>query len=163
LEMRTLHHSFAVDTERYPEHPLAMAEQDRLAALTEEMITRIDDPRLMFRVGLYREIVEGVITVLAKAFAEPGAAPTLDDSQPRRRLRVQRQARARRPVLRGDHHPVPAHRGRPFRRPHPPPPRRRRQRVRAAPRRQRHPPRRRRPLWRPRPRLAGALAHPRRG
>ena len=80
LEMRTLHHSFAVLTELYPDHPLAMSDQDRLAALTDEMITRVDDPRLMFRVGLYREIVEGVIAVLAQAFAEPGATPSLDDS-----------------------------------------------------------------------------------
>lgn len=80
LEMRTLHHGFTIDTERYPDHPLARSGQDRLAALTEEMITRIDDPRLMFRVGMYREIVEGVIAVLAKQFAEPGAAPSLDDS-----------------------------------------------------------------------------------
>jgi hypothetical protein len=77
LEMRTLHHNFTVHD---PGHPLAMSDEDRLAALTGEMIARIDDPRLMFRIGLYREIVEGVITVLAKAFAEPGAAPSLDDS-----------------------------------------------------------------------------------
>ena len=80
LEMRTLHHAFTVHTELYPEHPLVMSEPDRLAALTTEMIARIDDPRLMFRVGFYRELVEGVITVLAKQFADAGETPSLENS-----------------------------------------------------------------------------------
>lgn len=80
LEMRTLHNAFTVHTERYPDHPLAMSDADRLAALTEEMLARIDDPRLMFRVGFYRELVEAVITVLAQAFADPAQSPSLDDS-----------------------------------------------------------------------------------
>ena len=80
LEMRTLHHSFTVHTELDPDHPLAMPGADRSAALTEEMLARIDDPRLMFRVGFYRELVESIITVLAKQFSEAGAKPSLEDS-----------------------------------------------------------------------------------
>lgn len=80
LETRTLHHSFTVHTELYPDHPLAMSDQDRLAALTEEMLARVDDPRLMFRVGLYREVVEAIIAVLAQAFSDPAATVSLDDS-----------------------------------------------------------------------------------
>ncbi len=80
LEMRTLHHSFTVHTELYPDHPLAMPEADRLAALTVEMLARVDDPRLMFRVGLYREMVESIIAVLAQSFADPQKSVSLDDS-----------------------------------------------------------------------------------
>jgi hypothetical protein len=80
LEMRTLHHGFAVHTEAYPDHPLAMSDPDRLTALTDEMLARVDDPRLMFRVGFYREIVESIISVLANTFADPAASVSLDDS-----------------------------------------------------------------------------------
>jgi hypothetical protein len=77
LEMRTLHHTFTVAE---PDHPLAVSEQDRLATLTAEMLARVDDPRLMFRVGFYREIVESIIAVLAQSFAEPASSVSLDDS-----------------------------------------------------------------------------------
>ncbi|HEY4022879.1 MAG TPA: hypothetical protein VGM75_29585 [Pseudonocardiaceae bacterium] len=80
LEMRTLHHGFAVHTEGYGDHPLAMSDEDRLAALTAEMLARVDDPRLMFRVGFYREIVESIIAVLAQSFADPAVSVSLDDS-----------------------------------------------------------------------------------
>ena len=80
LEMHTLHHAFAVYTEQYPDHPLAVPDPDRLAALTAEMLTRVDDPRLMFRVGFYREIVEGIIAVLAQTFADPKHTVALDES-----------------------------------------------------------------------------------
>jgi hypothetical protein len=80
LEMRTLHHSFTVHTQLYPDHPLAMSAQDRLAELTAEMLTRVDDPRLMFRVGIYREMVEAIIAVLANTFADPANSVSLDDS-----------------------------------------------------------------------------------
>ena len=243
LEMRTLHHSFTVHTELYPDHPLAMSEQDRLAALTAEMIARIDDPRLMLRVGFYREhrriasspcwprsspnparhpslddspvrewLDDSVSYHLAKVLADeehparpasapgtrprrtarrhrplavhPPLRPALDQPavhadrpavrglhrhhripahQPRARVRVQGEDRARRACSSRRSPPVPAHRRRPLRHPHPPPPRRGRQRLRAALRRQRHPPRRRRPLRGPGPRLAGPLPHPRRG
>ncbi|HJP80075.1 MAG TPA: hypothetical protein VJ914_37735 [Pseudonocardiaceae bacterium] len=80
LEMRTLHNAFTVHGELYPDHPLTMTGEERLAALTEEMLARIDDPRLIFRVGFYRELVEAVITVLAQAFSDPATSPSLDDS-----------------------------------------------------------------------------------
>lgn len=80
LEMRTLHHAFTVHTELYPDHPLAMSDRDRLAALATEMVARAQDPRLMFRVGFYREIIESIIAVLAHTFIDPDQSVSLDDS-----------------------------------------------------------------------------------
>jgi hypothetical protein len=65
LEMETLHHSFRVDELRYPHHPLRMGAAERLTRLTDEMLRRIDDQRLLFRIGPYRELLDKSIAVLA--------------------------------------------------------------------------------------------------
>ncbi|OXM50419.1 hypothetical protein [Amycolatopsis alba] len=78
FEMDTLHHSFAVHTELYPEHPLAMSPPDRLEMLKSEMLAKVADPHLVFRIDSYREIIDASISILTMAFAD-GPVP-LDDS-----------------------------------------------------------------------------------
>lgn len=81
LEMQTLHHGFTVHTDLYPDHPLAMSADDRLAMLTTEMMAKVDDGHLVFSIEFYREIIDTTVTVLARAFAEAAAEPvSLDDS-----------------------------------------------------------------------------------
>jgi len=70
LEMETLHHSFRVDELHYPDHPLRLGGADRLTRLTEEMLRRIDDQRLLFRIGLYREVLNKSIALLASTLLE---------------------------------------------------------------------------------------------
>jgi len=71
LEMDVLHHSFRVDHQRNPNHPLLLPSEVRMQQLTEEMLGRIATSRFEFRVGLFRQIIESFISGLANAFAKP--------------------------------------------------------------------------------------------
>lgn len=74
LHMETLHHKFTVHAELYPDHPLLMSADERLARLTTEMITKITRGHLMLQVEFYRELVDQLIAFLATRFAEAAAA-----------------------------------------------------------------------------------------
>lgn len=80
FEMQTLHHGFAVDTDRYPDHPLAMSPEARLAMLTAEMMPKVDDSHLLFRIAFYREIIDAAATVLAGTFADATGPVSLETS-----------------------------------------------------------------------------------
>ncbi|WP_027945301.1 hypothetical protein [Amycolatopsis taiwanensis] len=83
LEMQTLHHGFTVHTGLYPDHPLAMSGADRLTMLKNEMMPKVDDAHLVFRIEFYREIIDATVTVLAMAFAEATEPVSLDASPAR--------------------------------------------------------------------------------
>jgi hypothetical protein len=79
LEMQTLHHRFTVHTGLYPDHPLAMSAEDRLVMLKNEMMPKVDDGHLVFRIALYREIIDATVTILANTFAEATGPVPLDE------------------------------------------------------------------------------------
>jgi hypothetical protein len=74
LEMETLHHMFRVDDVHYPDHPLRSTPEERLERLTSEMLRRLDDPHLLFRVDLFRDMLDAAITVLATTMFDVFAA-----------------------------------------------------------------------------------------
>ncbi len=80
LEMRTLHHGFTVHTRLYPDHPLAMSAEDRLAMLKNEMMPKVDDGHFIFRVEFYREIIDATVSVLARTFVNATEPVSLGDS-----------------------------------------------------------------------------------
>lgn len=69
FEMDTLHHGLRVHHDLYPNHPLLMNPEQRLAMLTEEMLSRIDNGHALFRVALYRRILDDVLVVLEQQCA----------------------------------------------------------------------------------------------
>jgi hypothetical protein len=79
LEMDVLHCSLRVDIERYPNHPMLLGREERLARLRDEMIERISSPGWEFRVSLYRELmdaaVQGTLSTYNKRDRE-GTIPT---------------------------------------------------------------------------------------
>jgi len=66
FEMETLHHSMRVDEEMYPDHPLRMSAEARFAMLTGEMLKKIDNPRLTFRISFYNELRPRVVNALVQ-------------------------------------------------------------------------------------------------
>jgi hypothetical protein len=85
LEMETLHHSLRIHAELFPDHPLLMSPEARLAMLTDEMLAKVDYGHLVFRVALYREILRRCVEVFARECRAPFDAgqplrPVLDGS-----------------------------------------------------------------------------------
>lgn len=85
FEMETLHHGLRVHEELYPDHPLRMSAQKRLEMLTNEMLAKIDYGHFIFRVALYRQILDDTFVVLEKLCSDTfrrgeSLAPVLDAS-----------------------------------------------------------------------------------
>lgn len=90
FEMETPHYSLRLHEDLYPDHPLRMSAGRRLEMLTTEMLVKIDYGHLIFRIGLYRELLEKTLVVLqstcSEAFEQNAPLGPILDGSPTRGL-----------------------------------------------------------------------------